>query len=181
MSPRLLPLALMLAGCNGSLLTIDVPFESTTTVEQGSIIENLAGGLGFGDFLNMDITDSQELRNQGVSPGDIQDVRLTEFELEAVAPQGADLSFLDALDIYVEAPGLDEVRVATAPGFPEGEALVVMTIEEVDLTEYAVSESMTITTDVSGHRPDVDTDVKARILLEVGVTAQGARNQANAR
>lgn len=162
--------------CDGELLRIDVAQESETTLSKGTLLETLVGDLGFGDFLDMDVTAAQELQNQGVQPGDIQDVRLVDFTLEASAPEGADLSFLERLEVWVEAPDLPRVRIASSVTFPEGEAEVVMDLDDVDLTPYAVSRSMTIEVDAEGSRPDADTTVRAAYTLSVGVTAQGACN-----
>lgn len=175
--PRPICNTLLLMGglaCQGKLVTISVEKQSTTTVEGGSILENLLGDLGFDSFVSMDLTQSEELQNQGVEPGDIVDVRLVYLELEALSPPGADLSFIDSMDVYVSAPGLDEVRVASADDFPEGQAVVSFDIADVDLTDYVVSESMTLRTDVTGHRPDEDTEVEARFAVDVGVTVKGA-------
>ena len=54
--------------------------------------------------------------------------------------------------------------------------MVPFTLSDVDLTPYVVSQSMTLTTDVSAHRPEVDTTVEARFQVNVRVTAQGVRN-----
>ncbi|RME28824.1 MAG: hypothetical protein D6798_01490 [Deltaproteobacteria bacterium] len=178
MSRRLVPISLaaLWVGCQGRLLTIHVDDTAETTVARGTLLESLIGDLGFDAFLDMDITSSEELQNQGVAPGDISEVQLDLFTLEAIDPAGADLSFLDSVDLYVEAPGLDKVRIAWADSFPEGESLVDFTLEDVDLTDYVVSESMTLTTEVTGHRPDDDTVVQAHYDLAVGVTGQGACN-----
>ncbi|MCB9745226.1 MAG: hypothetical protein H6740_21775 [Alphaproteobacteria bacterium] len=168
---------LTLTGCT-NLATIEVDFESTVTVEQGSILEQLVGSLGFGDFANMDVTSADELRNQGVAPGDINEVFLTAFTLEVTGPDAGDFAFLESLDVSVEAPGLDTKLVASSSAFGEGVKLVEMDLEPIDLTDYVVSESMTLFTDVTGRRPEVDTQVKAYVAMDVGVTAQGVRNQA---
>lgn len=167
---------LSLAACDGTLLTIELDYESTVQVEQGTVLETLVGGMGFGDFLNMDITDSTELENQGVGPGDINSVRITHFELEATEPANGDLSFLESLDLVVGGPDLPDQVVASQSDFPEGQALVVMNLMDVDLVDYAVSESMDLTTEVSGRRPEQDTSVRAYVIFDVEVTAQGARN-----
>lgn len=160
------------AGCGARLATIRVSEEASTTVPRGTLLEDLVGGLGFGDFIAMDLTESSELQNQGVDPGDIRDVRLEVFELEATAPEGADLSFLQSMTVSVEAPDLPAVVIAEQDAFAEGEAVVVFDRPEVDLTDYVVSQSMTFTTDVSGTRPSEDTDVTARFTVAVGVTGQ---------
>lgn len=170
----LLCLAFLAVSCDATLITIDVPYDTTTTVERSTVLKALVGDLGFGDFLEMDVTSSSELQNQGVAPGDINDVSLTFFRLSVVAPEGADMSFLDNLSLYVEAPDLDRVRVAVAPEFPTGASSVDFEIDDVDLTEYVVSQSMTLTTEVEGHRPAEDTELLAELELSVAVTGQGA-------
>jgi hypothetical protein len=169
---------LALLGC-GKLFSIKVDGDVETVVEKGSLVENLTGSLGFSEFLNMDITDAEELRNQGVEPGDIEDVRFTLFSLEATAPAGADLSFLQSMSLSVSGPDLPEEVVATAAAFPAGQALVQFDLTDLDLTPYAVSQSMDLITDVNGHRPDEDTTVVAHYALKVGVTGQGVVNQSN--
>jgi hypothetical protein len=166
-------------GCGAidSLLTIEISETSQVMVEQGTVLESLLGDLGFGDFVSMDLTDSQALANQGVEPGDIERVTLTVLELEAIEPAGADLSFLEQMVFYASSPDVEEVKIASSPGFPEGEPLVVFDIEDVNLTPYVVSESMTLSTDVTAQRPEQDTLVEARFTVEVQATVQGAKNQ----
>lgn len=174
----LLPLVALTA-CDGNLFTIHIEDEATTTVEKGTVLEDLVGDFGFGDFVSMDLTESAALQNQGVGPGDIQDVRLEYMQLEATAPSGADLSFFTSMDIYVEAPDLPRLLIASASDFPEGQSTIDMTIEDADLTDYATSQSMTFDVDVNARRPSQDTDVTSRFSVAVGVTGQGVRNQAN--
>lgn len=165
------------AACSGKLFTITIDDSATTMIEKGTVLESALGGLGFGDLLQADITQSEELQNQGVEPGDIEEVYLVDFVLTATEPAGADLSFLERVDILVAAPGLPERVVASASDFPPGLAQVTFALEDVDLTDYVVSEAMTLTTDATGGRPDQDTTVVADFVIEVGVTGQGACSQ----
>lgn len=178
LSVLLLPLAAGLTGC-GKLFSITIEESSTTVIASGGLLSELTGQLGFDDFLAMDITDNQELANQGVEPGDIQDVEVTLIELTATDPAGADLSFIESIDVYVTSPDLPEVLIATQDAFPDGQASVALELERVDLTDYAVAESMTITTDASGTMPEDDTTVRADIEMRVGVTGRGATRKRN--
>jgi len=173
----LLLTALAMTGCSGGLATITIEVEDTVTVEGGGLLSELVGTLGFDGFTQMNLIDAQELQNQGVSPGDIQEVFLSELTLSALSPDGADLSFIESLDVYVEAPDLPQVLVATQDSFPDGQDVVTFDLLGVDLTEYVVSESMTLTTDVTGNQPEDDTQVKAYVAIDVRVTAQGVINQ----
>lgn len=174
----MLPLFLaVLPSCrDGVLTTIQLDGEATTRIEGATILETLAGDLGFESFISMNLVESEELENQGVEPGDIRNARLAGFELEAVSPQDADLSFIDDMLIFVSSPDLAEQPIAGADAFPEGATRVAFEVEDVDLTDYIVSESLTIGTDVTGRRPEEATEVQARYRIEVGVTLQGVKN-----
>ncbi len=166
--------ALGWAACQARLGTVTVQDSSTTTVEHGTIVEEWLADLGFDDFLAMDLTTSEELENRGVEPGDITDARLVMLQLEAISPEGADLSFIQEMSVYVEAPGLDRVLVAHADSFPEGEAVVDFDVTGTDIVDHVVSRSMTLTTETRAWRPSEDTVVEARFAVEVGATLQGA-------
>lgn len=161
-------------GCHGSLFRLTVDESSEVVVPAATLLEVFLADFGFGELVTMDLTESQELENQGVAPGDIRDAELVDFVLTATAPTGADLSFLDRMEVWVEAPGLPRVRVAVQDDFPPGVAEVTFDLEDVDLTDYVVSQSMTFGTDVTGRRPEDETTVRADVSVRVGVTGQGA-------
>lgn len=174
-------LVLLLAGvaCTSTLLHLEIARETETTVERGTLLEELVGDLGLADFIAMDITSAQEIQNQGVQPGDINEVRLTMFQLEATTPEGGDVAFIERLELFVEGPGLPRERVAWQDTFPEGQAIIDFELDDLDLTAYVVSEALTLTTDVTGTRPDEDHTIVARFALDVAVTTQGACNAAS--
>ena len=60
-----LPLILTTITC-GPLDVISVEETSMTTVEKASFLEQVIGDIGFGAFLNIDLVDNTELRNQGI-------------------------------------------------------------------------------------------------------------------
>ena len=178
-SRRLLPVAAALGfmACQGGLFTIDIEQSAQTTVPAGTLLEDLLGELGFEEFVTVDITASEELQNQGVQPGDIVNVTLTAVEMSVVAPSSGDLSFFDEITVFVEADTLPRVQIASLNSFPDGQQQVSFNLDEVDLTDYAVSQAMTIDTEVTGRSPDEETTIQADIVVEVGVTSQGACNQ----
>lgn len=162
-----------LAGCALTLTEIAVSGETKATVEQGTLVEDLVGDLGFSDFVAMDVTAAEELANQGVEPGDISSAVLTDFGLEAVS--GAeDLSFLSSMDVLVATEALPELRIAFATAFPAAQANVDFQTTGSQILAYVVSQEMTLVTDIVGHHPDSDTVVRAHWTLIVGVTTQGA-------
>ena len=173
-------MSIFLTACgNGSLFTIEVEESSTVEIESagplGEVAE-LVGNLGFDGFTEMNIVESEELANQGVSPGDIEQAQVAYFALTVEEPADGDLSFINAMDIFVESDGLPTEMVASQSDFSSN--VVVFELNDLDLTEYIISESVTITTDVNGSLPSENTTVRADITISVGVTAQGAKNAA---
>jgi hypothetical protein len=162
--------------CAGRLFTLRIRDDATTVVPRGTIVEQLVGDMGFGDFFEMDLMNSEELRNQGVEPGDLVSAELTAFALEAVSPEGSDLAFLERVSLFVEAPGLPRVLLASADAFEPGETRVVFDVTGEDIVDHVTSRSLTLTTSVRGRRPAQDTTVKASFEVRVGVTGRGACN-----
>ena len=103
---------LLMIGCT-SALTITIEETSTTTVEAGTILEDLLDDIGFDDFVTMDITASEELKNQGVEPGDIREARMTVLELRVLSPEGGDLAFIDEMALSVESPDVELATLAS--------------------------------------------------------------------
>lgn len=168
-----------LIACQGQVVSIELSESAEATIEGQSTlggITDLVGALGFDAFTEMDISQSQELVNQGVQPGDIETAYVTAFSLSAIDPSDADLSFISSLEIWVEAPDLEPILVASQVDFPEGVSVVDFVLEDVNLVDYVVSDSMQITTEATGSIPDETITIKADATFEIGVTAQGACN-----
>lgn len=169
-----LGVVLAFLACGGGIDTFEVTQDSTATIPQGSILEQLLGDIGFGDLIAFDISQTQEFKNQGAKKSEIDSVHLTLLRLEIVdPPTGEDFTFLDSLDFYVEAEGLPKVRIASGGPFTAGDTVVDLVLDDVDLAPYATAPSMDITTDASGHRPDTDITIQGTIKFVVDVNVSG--------
>jgi hypothetical protein len=169
-------LAPLLLAC-GQIFTITVEETATAVIPEATLIEEVVDDLGFGDFLEMDIAEAEELQDQGVEEGDIEEAALVSLVL--VAMEGSpDLSFIDSLEIFVEGEGLPRQRVAWAEELPEGQSEVALELDEVDLAPYIIGGDMTLTTEARGRRPEQERVVEAQAAIDVGVTAQGCRSAA---
>ncbi|MDP2313208.1 MAG: hypothetical protein Q8P41_09910 [Pseudomonadota bacterium] len=174
---RVVPWLFLAGACVGELLTVRVEQEGSTLIEGAGLVGTVLSSLELGGFDDLSVNIDQELQNQGVEPGDIASVYVVELRLST--PDGDDLSFLDTLDIYVSAPGLETARIAHLDAFPAGETTVQMELDGLDLTEFVVAESMTISTDATGTLPEDDTTIEVFMAIEVEATAQGACSQAS--
>ena len=171
---RILVVLAALGACGG-LDTFDIAESSAATIQGASILEQIVGDVGFGGFLNMDISQSEEFKNQGVEKNQIDSVRLKTLTLTITnPPSGQDFTFLESLKFYAEAEGLARTLIATGGPFAAGSSSVGLDVEDVELAPYASAPSMNVTTEATGRRPGQDTTVDAAIVLTVDANVSGA-------
>ena len=168
---------LLAGGLSTACSSIDdfsVTEEATAEIPRGSLVDMLPGRLGFDEFSNIDTRASQEIANQNVSAEDIDSIRLTDLAIEVTQPaQGQDLAFLQSVQFFVEADGLDRQRIASGTMFPDGATSVDLVVDDVDLEPYVTAEAMTITSEATGSRPEMDTTLTATITLLIDVDVSG--------
>jgi hypothetical protein len=167
-------LALLPFGCGVTVATRSVSESAQTRVKQAGTPEPLVGDLGFDELVELNLREHEALADENVGPGDVRKVHVSDLVLRVERPDGADLAFIDRLEFYASAPGLPEVLVASQSGFVVGETEVAFDLEDVDLTDYVMSDALTISTQVSGQTPDQSTTVKIDFTIDVGVTPKGA-------
>ena len=170
---RIAFLLVPLATCSG-VDNFRITESSESSISGATIVEILLGDLGFGDWLNLDITQNETLANQGIERHQLDSVHLYSLTLDIIdGHPEQDFSFIETIRFYVESPGLESKLIAQGGPFVDGLTSVGMDLEPVNLASYAGAESMTITTDVTGRRPDRRTTLKAEIVLSVDVSVAG--------
>lgn len=164
---------LLIAACG--LLSLQVDKTVTTTIAGGGLVGELLGTLDFTGLDSVDVDIEQELADQGAEPGDLSSVTVSELSLTA----SPDLSFLDSIHVYVSGDGVDEVEVASATSFPEGESTVELTTTGADFKDAVIAGGLTFRVDASGTQPTDDTDVDVHVVVDLVATPQGACNAAS--
>lgn len=162
--------AAVLLGCG--LLRFEVDDTSSTVVEGGGVLGGLLDTLDLGGLDDFDLTIEQALADQGVEPGDLRSVVLTELSLHGEP----DLGFVTKLDVYLSADGVPEFLLATLGDVAPGQTDATFTLTDVDLAEAVQAGGMQFRVDATGELPAEDTAIDAHILAEVEATAQGACN-----
>lgn len=67
----------------------------------------------------------------------IEEIKLTELTLKIVSPENADFSFLESLEVYISAEGLDEIKIASKEMVdPDAGNILDVDVLDVDLKEY---------------------------------------------
>lgn len=167
-----LSLPLLFLGCG--LLSFTVEDERTTVVEGAGVLGELLAVLDFSGLDDFDITIEQRMADQGVEEGDLESVTLTRLDLSA----DPDLSFLESMDVYVGADGVDDVLVASGASFPEGQGTVALDVTGANLAEHVVAGGMKFRVEATGSAPVDDTEVTVSVEVGVQATSQGACNAA---
>lgn len=148
---------------------------SAETVIQGSVLTQILGAMGFPGLSDMQLSDSAEMKNQGVKPNQIDSIRLKLLRLKVTKPaSGQDLTFFKSIEFYAESKGLAKKLVAKGGPFSAGATQVDLTLLDAELKPYATAEAMSLTTVVDGHPPGQDTTLQATVTLRVDVNVTGA-------
>ncbi len=86
-----------------------------------------------------------KVENEGSSMDKIESVELTDLNLNITSPTGKDFKFSNSVALYMNAEGLDEIKVAWLDNVPAtiGDALSLST-SSADLTDYLVEEVVTL-------------------------------------
>lgn len=153
-------------------VSFDVTVDGETTVEQGTLLEQLLAQFGFESLVTMDLSDSREFANNDVRKDQVTSTTLTQLRLEVTAPDGATIDFIESISFSAEAPGVATAVVASKQ-VEAGSTAFDCDLADVELAPYVRAESMSLTTDVTGRRPDVDTTVKASATFAVTAKVVG--------
>lgn len=162
------PLLLLLIGCG--LLRFEVDHQAATEIPGGGLVGQLLDTLSFTGLNEFDTTIEDEIADQGVEPGDVRSVRLTLFRLSS----DSDLSFIDSMEVFVAAPDVDELRVASGDDFPEGVTEVDLDLDDVDLADALAAGALSFRVEVDGAAPAEDTRIDVLLSAEIEATARGA-------
>jgi hypothetical protein len=158
---------LLCAGCSG-LINFDVDSSGQSTI-QGSPTGPLLPGFGFAGFNKMSFSQSAQFQNNNTNKDHISSCRLTKLTLKIVSPASANLSFLNQIDFYIEAPNLPKVHIAGLTPVPGGTS-ADLTIDDRDIAAYAKSDTFSITTQASGRTPTTDTTIEADMKLHINAS-----------
>lgn len=167
--------ALMLTSAQACVAfrTFDVVTTSQSTIEGSDLLGDLFT-VTFPDLATIDLSNTSEFQNQGVAKEDIDSVKLSNFTLKVVSPDTQDLAFFDALSFFVEADGLDRVRIAHYEDFQAGQREINLVLDDVELRDYVASDNMSVTTEVTARQPPDDTVLDASLVFTVVASQQAA-------
>ncbi len=158
-----------------SLDNFEVDVEARTTIEKSTVLEQLAGDIGFEDLVTFDLKNTSGYSNENIDENDIDSVKMTRLRLTIESPEeGIDFTFLENIAFFVEGEGLPRKRLAFGGPFEPGEKVIELALEDTELKPYLALDTMDVTTDVTGQRPAEDTEVRADLKFNIDVDVSNA-------
>ena len=114
-----------------------------------------------------------QVEDEGSSMDKIESVELTDLKLTISSPSGKDFKFLKSVALYMDADGLDEIKVAWHDNVPTtvGDKLKLNTSSK-DLTDYLVKEIVTLrlnTVFTQGISQDYKIDIDLTLLVDAKI------------
>jgi len=86
-----------------------------------------------------------KVEGEGSSMDKIESVELTDLNLRITSPTGKDFKFLNSVELYMNAEGLEEIKVAWLDNVPATIAdAMSLNTSSADLTDYLVEDVVTL-------------------------------------
>ena len=75
----------------------------------------------------------------------IEEITLTELELIIISPDNADFSFLNSIEVFISAEGLEEIQIASLDEVPEDSGnKILLNTSDTDLKEYIKKDEFSL-------------------------------------
>jgi len=102
----------------------------------------------------------------------IEEIRLTQLQLVITSPSDADFSFLESIEVYISADGLDEIKIASKVDVPEDVSTLDLEVSDSDLKEYIKKDSYSLrlnTVTDEAISQDHEIDVKSTFFVDAKI------------
>ncbi len=104
----------------------------------------------------------------------IEEITLKEMTLQISAPDEGNFDFIQSIDLYITAEGLDEIKIASATDIQKGTSVIDLTVSDVDLTPYITGNEISFkATAVTGEILTQDIDIELNSVFHVDAKILG--------
>lgn len=118
-------------------------------------------------------TNSQQYFDQnGTNPDLVEGVKLERFFAIIQNPPNTDFSFLQSIEVYLRAPGLNDVRIASQTDIPLNADTLFLTPDKVELVDYLKQDSIGLRVKVltdENLQEDLNTKVTGTFLVDAKI------------
>ena len=161
--------ALIYSSCDkvDDILTFDVTDQSSFTIEAATGI-NLPFYVPTPDISTSSET---EFANNDTKADLVKEILLKELRLSITSPAGEDFSFLNDIEVYISADGVNEILLASKKDIDENSSVIVLTTTTSKLDDYVKKDKYTLRTDVTTdeylmHDIDVQVDMTYQVTAD---------------
>ncbi len=164
-----LALAALALGATACSPSFDVHVSSKTTV-QGSALGQLSQFFppgAFAGFAGMDLSQTSDFKNAGISKDQVSSVKLKSLTLKIVSPSGATFDWLNSIKFNVTTDGQPTKEVAKDTSVSHSASSLSLAVDDVELAPYVTAPRMSLTTDANAVQPSEDTQIEADAVFTV--------------
>jgi len=132
-------LVILLVSCDklDELTKFDIDYDTQVSIPSSAGIN-----LPFDIFTPETETNSESKFESNDTRKDlIEEIKLTRLKLNIISPSDADFSFLESIEVYISADGIDEIKIAEKTDVSETATILDLDIVDVDLKEYIKADS----------------------------------------
>jgi hypothetical protein len=163
--------ATLAAGCGG-LDEFDITRSTEATVPAGPP----SGGGTLSGFGALDVGSAESLQREGIDPSDVDSAELRRLEVQVLSGSSLE-TFVEAVEIRIQSPGLPERVVASKSGIralPADTRVVALDVTPgVDLKPYLTATSATLSVGATGSGPAEETRLRVTATVRVDVNVSG--------
>ncbi len=87
----------------------------------------------------------------GIGADAVDEVRLKKLLITVISPEGQTLDFVDSVSVYLSAPSLPEVQIATKAAVPDGVTSVALDLYAGNLRSYVLQDSLYVRAAMGGN------------------------------
>jgi hypothetical protein len=144
------------------LKTFDIDYSTSFEIPSSSIF----GGLVQTPPQQIETNTSSSLEDQGTKTKWVKTIYLNNMKGTITNPSNEDFNFLDRIEVYVNADGVDEVLMAYNYNVPEDVNTISLTPTDCDLKAFLLKDAIQIRTVATASNSRAVT-VKADLSFEV--------------
>ena len=142
------------------LTQFDMDYDSSFTVNSG-----IPANIPFDIVTPVIQTNSEStFEEEKTAKNLIEEISLKELRLVITTPADANLDFLNKIELYIKADGMDEVMIAWADNIPAGTTDLNMEVESVNLKGFLLADEYQLRIKTTTDEPitkDIDIDIKS--------------------
>ena len=134
-------LAVITASCSvfdklDELTKFDLPYDTSVNIEASVKLPIPAGQTISIPTPPITTNSEEQFEVNKTAKNLIEEIKLKELTLKVKTPEDGNFDFVNSIELFINAEGLEETKIASASDIQKGTNEINLTVEDVDLTPY---------------------------------------------